>query len=456
MKKSTTAAIAIFAMASWVAGCGSDDTAGEDTSTTAGADTAATAGPATSADAATATTAAPSAEKVSLKFQSLAFQDTTIAATNEIVAAWNAANPNIQVELLQGSWDNVHDQLVTQFQGGTAPDIIHDESADILGFAEQGFLADLTPLLSDEVKSGVSDDIWSTVTASDGSIIAAPTLLQSYVVFANTDAFEAAGVDVPTGDELSWDDFAKLATDLTVGGKYGLGWGLKSPTAAVMSLSLGFDGTFFTTEGDETTIDVGDAELEVPKRIHAMAYDAKALDPVSITQSGSDVLPGFYGSSYAMIVGGSFVSQQITESAPEGFNWTVLPPLAGSAGARQNANPQTLSVAADSDHVEEAAQFINFFVGAENVAKLAQGDWLIPASTDARAAVETATGGENGWAEILVSGDSLGAAPFQKAINYPQWKDQIATPALQQFLADTISLDDLQTQLADGWDQVNR
>jgi ABC-type glycerol-3-phosphate transport system substrate-binding protein len=83
-------------------------------------------------------------EKVTLKFQSLAFQKTTVAATKKIVADWNAANPNIQVEYVQGSWDSVHDQLVTQFQGGTAPDIIHDESADITGFINQGYLADIS------------------------------------------------------------------------------------------------------------------------------------------------------------------------------------------------------------------------------------------------------------------------------------------------------------------------
>ena len=119
-----------------------------------------------------------STEKVTLKFQSLAFQKTTVAATKKIVADWNAANPNIQVEYVQGSWDSVHDQLVTQFQGGTAPDIIHDESADITGFVNQGYLADLSPYLSKDTKDAVSPGVWDTVS-KDGKIYAAPTLLQS-------------------------------------------------------------------------------------------------------------------------------------------------------------------------------------------------------------------------------------------------------------------------------------
>src|SRR5690242_20034638 len=172
-------------------------------------------------------------EKVTLKFQSLAFQKTTVAATKKIVTDWNAANPNIQVEYVQGSWDSVHDQLVTQFQGGTAPDIIHDESADITGFINQGYLADLSPYLSQQTKDAVSQGVWDT-TSKDGKIYGAPTLLQSYVVFGNTALLKAAGINA-TGDSLSWDDLAADAKKLTKAGKYGLGWGLKSPTATMLN-----------------------------------------------------------------------------------------------------------------------------------------------------------------------------------------------------------------------------
>lgn len=392
---------------------------------------------------------------VTLTFQSLAYQDTTVAATEEIVDAWNADNPDIQVKLTQGTWDNVHDQLVTQFQGGTAPDIIHDESSDIMGFAAQGYLADLGQYLSEDTKKAVSDDVWQTVTTPDGKVVAAPTLLQTYVVFANTDAFAAAGVEVPTGDELTWDDLQAAAKGLTSGGNFGVGWGLKQPTAAIMNTAVGFDGTFFEVADDgKAAITVGDNELAVPQRIHAMAYEDKSLDPVSLTQSGTDVLPGFLAGKYAMYVGGNFLAQQITESAPEGFNWTVLPPLAGTAGPAQAANPQTMSVAAQSKAPEQAAKFIDYFMSAENQAKLAQGDWLIPASAPARDAVAEQTAGTPVWQPLLRTGEDLKGAPFQQAANYPQWKDQYATPLLQQYFANSLSLEDLKKQLTEGWQSI--
>lgn len=394
------------------------------------------------------------ADPITLTFQSLAYLEPTVAATESIVAAWNEANPDVQVEIRQGSWDNVNDELVTQFAGGSAPDVIHLESAGIAPFADQGYLADLSGLLSEDTAAAVPEDVWATVTTADGAVVATPTLLQSYVVFVNTDAFEAAGVEVPAGDTLSWDDFQALASSLTTDDQAGLGWGLKSPTATIMNLALGFGGDFFTTDGDDTTFEAGDAEMEVPSRIHAMAYEDGSLDQLSLTLSGGDALAGFTAGDYAMFVGGNFYAQQLTDVPPD-FAWAVLPPLAGSESAHQAANPQTLSVSAESEHVEEAAAFIDFFMGADNLAALAQGESLIPTTAAAREAVAEATGGENGWDAILANGEQLVAAPFQSVLGYTQWKDEVATPAFQEFLSDSISLEDLQSQLADGWDEVS-
>lgn len=391
--------------------------------------------------------------KVTLQFQSLAFQKPTIAAVKKIVDTWNGSHPNIQVNLVQGSWDSVHDQLVTQFEGGTAPDIIHDDAADLAGFIQQGYLADLSGDLSPEVKKSVPQGSWDTVT-HDGKTYGAPTLLQSYVVFANTDLLKKANVAVPTGPTLSWDTFQSMAKQATAGGVHGLGWGLKSPTATMLTLGLNFDGKYFDGTGQAAKVSVGANEEQVPRRIHAMAYDDNSIDRVSLTQSGSDVLPSFYAGKDAMVVGGNYVAQQLTEQAPKNFHWTVLPPLAGSS-ANQAADPQVLSVSQASKHHAQASQFINYFMAADNLAAVGQGDWLIPTTDAARTAVQSQTGGKSGWSQTLAGAQYQVSAPFQTVTNYPRWKDQIATPAFQQYLANKIGLPELDKKLSDGWKQVN-
>ena len=151
--------------------------------TSGGATTAPSTAASPDAGASIAATAAPAGEPVALRFQSLAWQEPVIAANKAIVDEWNAANPDIQVEYVQGDWGSVHDQLVTQFQSGTAPDLIHYESAGIAGFSNQGFLADLKPLLAEEFKGGIAPGVWEAVTYKDDGWYGAPFLLQSYVVF---------------------------------------------------------------------------------------------------------------------------------------------------------------------------------------------------------------------------------------------------------------------------------
>lgn len=387
---------------------------------------------------------------VTLQFQSLADQPATQEAISEAVEAWNADNPDVQVQIIQAGWDGAYDKLVTQFTGGTAPDIIHFEAASIVPFAMDGYLADLSGGLSEERTADVSEGVWDSVTVNE-EVIAYPSTMQSYMVFANADLLEDAGVEIPTGDSMTWDELAEIAEATTTDDTYGLGWGLGSPAATVMTLAPGFGGDFFSGTGEDVQIDVSDAELEVPERIHEMAYDDESLDPVSLTQSGSDVLASFYGGTVAMTVQGSFQAANMATDAPEDMNWVALPPLAGSEGPLQAANPQTYSVNIDSPNVDEAVAFLDYFASPETMAAIAQADALIPASQSAQEMIATETGGENGWDQILASAAGFEGAPFLQANGYAEWKDTVLNSALQQYLGDQISSEELATQLTDGW-----
>ncbi len=390
---------------------------------------------------------------ITLTFSSYAWQDPTVAATKDIVAAWNSAHPDIQVKYVPVDPDSVHDKLVTQFAGDSAPDIIHDEAADIAGFVDQGYLADMSKLLPADFKSQIPQGIWDSVTFK-GGIYGAPTLLQSYVVFANKKQLAAANIAVPTADNpWTWDQFQAAAKQLTTGGTYGLGWGLKQPVAAVLSMALNFNGTYVSGSGKDSTLTWGPGEQAVPQRIHDMIFTDKSLAPDTAGMSGSDVLPGFFAGKYAMIVSGNYSSQQMVEQAPKDFEWVMLPMLKGTT-QNQAADPQTLSIATQSKHQSEAAQFIAFYDNAENLARLAQGDWLIPASTTAADKVKQETSGKNGWDAMATMGQYLIVAPFESATPYPQWKTQIATPALQEYFAGKTSLDQLGQKLTSGWKQV--
>ena len=249
----------------------------------------------------------------------------------------------------------------------------------------------------------------------------------------------------------TWDEFQANAQKLTKGDTYGVAWALKSPTNRVMNLSLNFDGKYFY-DGE---VRVGDPEKEIPKRIHDMIYTSKTAAPDAVGMGGTDPLPGFFAGKYAMLPGGVYLRQQMVEQAPAGFEWVTLPPIKGLS-SNQAANPQTLSIAEGSEAKQQAMQFVEFFLNPANMARLAQGDWLVPTGKAANEELVKTTKGEQGWDVAAASADDLTVAPFQQVSGYPEWKTKYATPALQQYFANKISLDQLATQLVDGGKQVLR
>ena len=92
---------------------------------------------------------------------------------------------------------------------------------------------------------------------------------------------------------------------------------------------------------------------------------------------------------------------------------------------------------------------------AENLAEVAQGDWLIPTTSAAGRDPEDDRRQERLGRRPWPAASELTKAPFQSVENYPQWKDQIATPAFQQYLADQIDRRPWAQKLTDGWGQVN-
>lgn len=384
---------------------------------------------------------------VTLRFQSLAWQEESVAANKQLVEEWNATHPDVKVEYVQGSWDSVHDQLLTSFEGGEAPDIIHDASDDLADFAYGGYLADLTDLLPARLKSDIPRRSWETTTFGDG-IYGVPFLQEPRVIVANAKWLRESGVRVPTPDRpWSWPEFRRITEELGGDGTYGVAWPLKEPVSATLNLSLSAGGQLFHRGADgKVTIRFGKGDEVVPRTIHDQANTDHSASPTTLGSGGSDTLPGFFGGKYAMVPLGFSYRQQIAQQAPKGFEWQVLPAPAGADGLSQGVSPQTLSVAEDSPHQKEAVAFVDFLLRPKNMVRLALGDWMLPTGTQALKdpALHTA---ENGWATGTALAAHLRSAPAQSVRGYPEWKDKVATPAFQEYYSGAIGLDELRARL---------
>ncbi|MEU5534254.1 extracellular solute-binding protein [Streptomyces sp. NPDC020362] len=384
---------------------------------------------------------------ITLRFQSLAWQQESVAANRDLVREWNATHSEVKVEYVQGSWGSVHDQLLTSFEGGEAPDIIHDASDDLADFAYGGYLADLTGLLSARLRSDIPRRSWRTTAFGDG-IYGVPFLQEPRVLIANSTWLRTAGVRTPTPEHpWSWAEFRRITARLGGDGRYGVAWPLKEPVSATLNLALSAGGQLFHRGADgkvAVRFEAGDAV--VPRTVHDQVTTDRSAPVSTLGSGGSDTLPGFFGGRYAMVPLGFSYRQQIVQQAPRGFDWEVLPAPAGAGGLTQGVSPQTLSVAADCPHKREAAAFIDFLLRPANMVRLALGDWMLPTGTQALRdpALHTA---ENGWAVGTALAAHLRPAPAQSVRGYPEWKDKVATPAFQEYYSGSIGLSDLRRRL---------
>lgn len=381
-------------------------------------------------------------------------QPAAIAQTKTLVADFEKANPNIKVTLQVAPADSLQQKLQTQYAGGVAPDVIqNDAPGDTLQFA--AYLADLGTLLPQSVVNDIPPSVKEGLMQG-GQLLAVPTEQQSYVVYANKDLLEKAGVTIPTGDTMTWDTFEAIAKQATTGGVEGLVWGLKSPQSNFASFGLGFGAKFFTSSDEsKAKAQIGAPELAVPQRVKAM-IDAGYIDKTGVTQSSSDAMPTFYGGKAAMTVAGSYQIANIATDAPKGFDWIVLPTLKGTEGSQQMSAPITLAVTKSSKHLEAAGKFVTFYMQAENLAKMNIADGEIPATTSAMAEAATLTAGKNGWAQILASGKNLVNPTWNTFTKYEDWKSTIANPAYQKYLAGKIDDAGLASALESGWTSVNQ
>ncbi|MFD8419940.1 ABC transporter substrate-binding protein [Streptomyces sp. NPDC059466] len=384
---------------------------------------------------------------ITLRFQSLAWQQESVAANKELVKEWNADHPDVKVEYVQGSWDSVHDQLLTSFEGGEAPDIIHDASDDLADFAYGGYLADLRGLLSDRLTSDIPRRSWEAATFG-GGVYGVPFLQEPRVLIADAERLKKSGVRVPTPERpWSWGEFRTIVKRLSGKGTYGVAWPLKEPVSATLNLSLSAGGRLFHRGPDgKVTVRFDEADAVVPRTVHDEVNTDGSASGATLGMGGSDTLPGFFGGRYAMVPLGFSYRQQIAQQAPKGFRWQVLPAPAGADGLTQGVSPQTLSVAADSPHKKEAAAFVDFLLRPKNMVRLALGDWMLPTGTRALEdpALHTA---ENGWATGTALASHLVPAPAQSVRGYPEWKDKVATPAFQEYYSGAIGLAALRRRL---------
>ena len=191
-------------------GCGSSDNGGATAADTATQDSS-SAETDTAAETAEADTAGGQ-DKVEIHYYSWSEGD----YLQQMVDAFNASSENVTVEMTQVSSDEYDDKLMTMLAGDNDIDVFNMRSTSLLSnLAKSGNLTDISQMIND---SGMDISTYGTGFADtkvDDKFYGLPYRASAYGLFYNKKMFDAKGVAYP--DNLTWDEYADLAAELSEG-----------------------------------------------------------------------------------------------------------------------------------------------------------------------------------------------------------------------------------------------
>ena len=143
--------------------------------------------------------------------------DTRTAQTQEVIAAFEAANPTITIEPQFTDWAGYWDKLATETAANDAPDIIQMDEKYIATYGGRGALLDMATLDGAVDTSKIPDTVLDAGKVEE-SLYGVPVGLDGYAFIANPNIFEQYGVEIPDDSTWTWDDLADTAAAISAAG----------------------------------------------------------------------------------------------------------------------------------------------------------------------------------------------------------------------------------------------
>ena len=344
-------------------------------------------------------TPAASGEQVTIK---VAHWDSyTEPSTQMLVDGFEAANPNIKVELIDIASGEYSNKLTVMLNGGNDLDVVWVKDPDNTpSIAERGQLEDLTPYIE---KDGVDIAAMngSDALKLDGKQVALPVSTGFYVLYYNKDIFDAAGVDYP-GNDMTWTEFEELAKKVTSGEGNDKKYGALFHTwqACVQNWAV--------QDGKHTILDTDYSFMKPYYEMALRMQDEGTVMDYSTLKTGNIHYSSVFmeGQCAMMPMGSWFMGTMIekTKAGETSVNWGVatLPHPDGVEAGWTVGSTTPMGVSAGSKYKDAAWEFVKYCSGEEG-AKIYADCGMIPArmNADTIKALDALDGMPEGLEEAL-------------------------------------------------------
>ncbi|PJI84848.1 ABC transporter substrate-binding protein [Luteimicrobium subarcticum] len=325
-------------------------------------------------------------DKVTIKFAWWG-SDSRVESTQKIIDAFEASHSNIHVEPVSMTWDDYFEKLNVMAAGDDMPDVVTQDDRYLTEYASRGLLADLA---STDVDTSKIDQSVLDVGTIDGKLYGIASGINVHAVVADPEAFKAADVAMPDDTTWTWDDYSRIAAEVTKksGGKvYGVqNYSFIEPVLEVYARQHGEE--MFTPDGK-----IGVSQDTVASWFQRSVDQIKSKAEPSASKATEVQGAGVDGSLPATGKGAMawFWSNQLSALEKDsGHSLTLLRAPGDHDFSRTGEYIRAAmyySVSAKSKHPKEAAELVDFMLNSQEAGDINLTDRGLPSNLDVRTAI---------------------------------------------------------------------
>lgn len=330
-------------------------------------------------------------------------------ATQKVIDKFVAANPNITVKGEPGDFAGYFDKLATSVAAKDAPDVFTLGGAYPAEYANRGALLDLSKV-SANLDLAKMDASALTNGQVKGIQYGVSTGANALAVVINPAVFKAAGVSLPNGASWTWDDFRKIAADVTAkspAGTYGSATTLTHDTLDAFARQRG--EALYTQDGK---LGLKAGTVEDYFKFSVSMNTAKASPSASelVELANVSLEQSLMGTGKAgMMLTWSNSLRGLATAAKTDLELFPLPGEVPTPGIWLQSS-QYFAISSQSKKQEAAAKLVSFLINDEEAAKIMLTDRGVPSNAGVRAAIARALS-QSGQVEVAYL-DKVGKTKF--------------------------------------------
>ena len=302
-------------------------------------------------------------------------------AMQALADAYHEINPDVTIEVQVTSWDEYWTKLEAAAGSGNLPDVFWMHTNNILMYADNGMLADVTDLYDDDTYSHYSDISIANTLGSDGRMYGVPKDKDTICLVYNKEMFDAAGVSYPD-ETWTWDDLVDASAKIyEATGKYGY--------MAYADDQLGYWNFVYQNGGYILNDDKTAAGFDQPATIDAMKFyiGLQQNDWCPTQTYFAETSPGtaFFSGYGSMFLEGNWNILSELQNYPEmvgKWDVAVLPkcpnPLNGD-GRASISNGLSYATTTTNKHLDVVMDVLKFFGSEEGQRIQGESGAAIPA-----------------------------------------------------------------------------